>query len=275
LHCTNIVITDLTVATMKIQPNVQLGSEKLNIIDMTGVSGNKSLLTVSNKRKLLLLDNKTDTVLSEIVLNAKTRSTCMIDSQQAATALANKKIQFIKVKDNTLEDEKLLDVDVDVMGIVSFKNTIVVSSHNPPGVRIISKDGAVIHNMDNTTIGREMFKKPRRITATSDDSIYVADWGTHEITRLDSSLTILQKFCDPLFESPCGIIALNRDQLLVCSFGNNSIVQIRPSTNSMTVLLDKQHGIQKPQSFCFCKKQKKLYVAPGDETTSVLVYKIT
>jgi len=274
LHFDCIYITDLSAATLKRESDIQLGNEKLEI-DMTDVPGDKSLLTIFNKSKLFLLDNKTDTIISEIVLKHNPRSMCMVNSQQAATALANERIQFIRAKDTTLEDETVLDVDVDVMGIAAYQNNLVVSLHDPPGVKIISKDGAVIHKLDNTTEGREVFRKPRYIAATSDDSIYVTDWETHKITRLDSSLTILQSFSGDMLKGPHGIIALNRDQLLVCSYYNNSIVQIRPSTNSMSVLMDKQHGIERPQSICFCKKQKKLYVAPGGDTNSVLVYTFT
>jgi len=273
--CIYICITDLTVATLKRQPDIQLENEKLEIIDMTDVSEDKFLLSAKNKSKLVLLDSKTDKVLSEIILKDKPRFICMVDSQTAATTLVDKKIQFIRVKDNTLEDEALLDVDVDVMGIAAYQNNLVVSFHDPPGVRIISKDGAVIHKLDNTTAGREVFKEPRWIATTSDDSIYVTDWGTDEITRLDSSLTILQTFSGSLLNGPFGVIALNRDQLLTCSRRKNSILLIRPGTNSMTVLLDKQHGIEKPRAICFCKEQKKLYIASVGETSSIQVYKLS
>ena len=240
---------------------------------MTNVPGDKSLLTVYNKNKLLLLDNKTNSVLSEIVLKDKPLFICMLDSQQAATSLVNKKIQFIKVKDNTLKVETSLNVNFNVMGIADFLQNFVVS-YSFPGVRIISKDGIMIHKLENTTAGREVFKNPRYIVTTSDDSIYVTDWGTHEIIKLDSSLTILQTFSGHMLKGPHGIIALNRDQLLVCNKYNHTILMIRPSTNNVTVLLDKQHGLQKPASICYCKEQKKLYVAPGGETTSVLVYRL-
>ena len=105
--CIYICITDLTVATLKRQPDIQLENEKLEIIDMTDVSGDKFLLSAKNKSKLVLLDSKTNTVISEIILKEKPRFICMIDSQTAATTLVDKKIQFIRVKDNTLEDEAL------------------------------------------------------------------------------------------------------------------------------------------------------------------------
>jgi len=168
--------------------------------------------------------------------------------------------------------DSITNVHVKVYGIATYSKTLVVS-HERPGVQIITKDGRTIQNLDNTTAGREVFKEPRWITTTSDGSIYVTDWGTDNITRMDSSLTILQTFSGDMLKGPHGIISLNKDQLIVCSWENSSVVLIRPSTSSMTVLLDKQRGIKEPRYLCFCKEQKKLYVAPNADT--ILVYKLS
>jgi len=240
---------------------------------MTEVSGDKFLLSPENQEKVVLVDSRRDTVLSEIVLKAKPRFICMVDSQQAATTLDNKTIQFIKINQNTLIDDGVVNVNVNVLGIAAHNNNIVVS-YDPPGVQIISKNGAVIHKLDNTITGREVFLKPRWITTTSDGSIYVTDWGTNKITRLDSSLTILHTFAWPMLVGPHGLLAMNGDQLIVCNYRKDNIVLIEPSSSSMTVILEKQHGIEGPCSICFCKEQKKLYVAPVVETSNIMVYKL-
>jgi len=255
----SILITELSAAKLKQQPSIQLDKQKIN--DTVLVSPTKLLLSIFEDKKVVLVDSESHKVLSEIVLQDNPRFICMTSAHLAATTSVNKHIQFLKLHGSSLKTDTTMNVDVDVMGIAAYKNNLVVS-YDPPGVRIISKDGTLIHKLDNTTAGREVFKNPRWIATTSDDSIYVTDWGTHEITRLDSSLTILQTFSGSMLKAPFGIISLNRDQLLVCSYANNSILLIRPSTNNMTVLLEKQHGIEKPQSICFIKEQKKLYVAP-------------
>jgi len=140
----------------------------------------------------------------------------MTSAHLAATTLVNKHIQFLKLHGSSLKADTTVNVDVDVIGIAGYKNNLVVT-YDPPGVRIISKDGTLIHKLDNTTAEREVFNNPRWIVTTSNGSIYVTDWGTDEITRLDCSLTILQTFSGSMVKSPCGIINLNRDQLLVCN----------------------------------------------------------
>jgi len=240
---------------------------------MVLVSPNKLLLSIFVDKKVVLVDSASHKVLSEIVLQDNPRYVCMTSAHLAATTLVNKQIQFIKVNGSSLEAETTVNVDVDVIGIAAYQNNLVVSHGSPPGVKIISQDGAVIQKLDNITAGREVFKNPRWIATTSDDSIYVTDWGTNEITRLDSNLTILQTLSCDMLKAPHGIISLNREQLLVCNFDNSSVVLVRPNRNSFTDLLGKQHGIENPYSLCFCKEQKKLYVAPyGDK---VLVFQLS
>jgi len=206
-----------------------LGNEKRDIVDMTAVSCDKFLLTSETDKNVVLVDSRTDTVLSEIVLQANPQSICMVNSKQAATTLANKKIQFLKFKETTLTNDGVLEIDVDASGIAAHNNNIVLSYYSPPGVKIISKKGAMIHKLDNTSAGTELFKKPRWIATTSDDSIYVTDWGLKHIKRLDSSLTILQTFVWPVHDRLCEILSLNRDQLLVCKMRKDNIVLIATS----------------------------------------------
>jgi len=301
--------TELSTAKLHVQQQTRIQVNNQTIEHMMLYSTDKLLMSVFKQKNIKLVEIGSGEVLSEIALQDKPRLLCMAANHLAAAALVNKRIQFIKVNGSTLKEESVLNVNIDVFGVAAHNDNLVVShdpglilsmngtviqkqdnttagrevcktpqvieptckerSHDPPGLQIISRDGAVIHKQDNTTAGREVFKHPRWIATTS-DSIYVTDWGTHQITRLDSSLTILQTFTGSLLKDPHGIISLSRDQLLVCCKNNNRIVQIRPSTNSISVLLEKQHGIESPQSLGFCKVQKKLYVAPNSD--KVLVY---
>jgi len=262
-------VTDLSAAKLKRQPNISLNKQIVK--DMVLVSANKMLIALYEQRKVILVNIASGQVLSEIALKIKPRYICMTSVHLGATTLEGT-IMFIQVKDNIIKADTTLNLDVDVMGIAAYKSNLVVT-YDHPGVKIISKDGTEVHKLDNSIAGRQVFKNPRRIATTSDDSIYIADWGTHEITRLDSCLTILQKFSGPLLNYPLGILSINRDQLLVCSKRNDSIVMIQPITNTMAVLLEKKHGIESPVALCFCGVQKNLYVAP--DSGNVLVYQLS
>jgi len=172
---------------------------------MVLVSPTKLLLSILEDKQVILVNSKSGQVLSKIVLQDNPRFICMTSAHLAATTLANRQIQSIKVNGSSLEAETTVNVNVDVIGIAAYQNNIVVSHGSPPGVKIISKDGAVIHQLDNIAAGREVFENPRWIATTSDDSIYVTDWGTNEITRLDSNLTILQTLSCDMLNAPHGI----------------------------------------------------------------------
>ena len=272
------LFTELSAANLKQQPTIALNEQPIE--DMVLVSTDKLLVASSEQSKIMLVKSESGKKVSEIRLQSQPLSICMTGTHHAAVFLMNRNINFIQVSANTLKLCSSLKVDVDVGGIAAHQQNLVMSHRGSdwkhyavPGVKIISKEGTEIHNQDNTTAGREVFKSPRWIATTSDGSIYVTDMGTHNITRLDSSLKIIQTFSGGMLKSPRGIISLNCEQLIVCSEVNNSIVLIRPSTNSMTVLLNTQHGIQCPKSICFCKEQKKLYVAPI-RGFRVLVYRL-
>jgi len=268
---------------------MKVNVKNLKMTDMVLMSDNKLLLSDENRSTFTLVDIKSNVVseiklkkkpsfvievVSEIKLKKKPICSfvCKIDYNRAAATHGTEN-QFLKIEGNALRCDTAIPSDDDEYryGIALQGNHLVVTYDSPPGVRIISTDGKIIHKLDNTMAGKELFKQPRWIATTSDGSIYVTDWGTHKITRLDSSLNILQTFSGSLLSGPHGIIALNRDQLLVCNKFNNNILLIRPSTNSMTVLLE--DGIEKPQSICFCNEQKKLYIASTDD--KVMVYQLS
>jgi len=271
------LFTELSAAKLKQQPTIELKEQPIE--DMILVSADKLLVSFHEQKKLMLLESESGKMVSEIALQDEPMLICMTGNHHAAVTSKNSKINFIQVSANQLKLESSMKVGVAVFGIAVHQQNMVMSygsywmADGEPGVKIISKDGTEIHNLDNTTTGREVFNAPRWITTTSDGSIYVTDWGTHKITRLDSSLTILQTFSGDMLEFPLGIISLNNKQLLVCSGDTDSIVLIRPSTNSMTVLLEKQLGIERPASICFCKVQKKLYISPS-QGNSVVVYRL-
>ena len=262
---------EMSTAKLEQQPSIHLNKQVID--DMVLFDTNQLLLVVPEQRKVILVQSGSGKVLAELVLQANPEFICKIDANVAATTFLNNTIQFIQVNQNKLKVDSTTKVNVNVYGIASYNKNLVVSYY-PPGVKIISKDGRTIHNIDNTTAGREVFKNPRWIAATSDGSIYVTDWGTYTITRLDSRLTIIQTFSGSMLTGPRGIISLNKDQLLVCSLDKSSVVLLRPSTSSMTVLLDKQPGIKHPRYICFCKEQKELYMAP-QQADKILVYKLS
>ena len=122
-------------------------------------SPNKLLMTIRNGKEVIFVDSKSQQVLSEIALQDKPRFVCMTNVHLAATTMENKQIQFIKVNESTLQKDSTLNVDDEVIGMAVYRNNLVVT-YDLPGVKILSNNATVIHKLDNTAIGREVFKNP-------------------------------------------------------------------------------------------------------------------
>jgi len=199
-------------------------------------------------------------------------SICLLSEGMVAVSLSGKKVQFIKVGHGSLTRNKVLKVDTYIDGITALDTCLVTSSTAPPCVVMMSMDGKVMHTLDNQKAGRELFKKPYFLTSSRNRYIYVTDLKTNAVTKLDNKLNVLTTFTDPSLQNIKGITSISRDQLLVCSQGNHSIVLLNPRTGNMTVLLGKQDGLKEPRALTYCHTQRKLFLAPLDITTHIQVY---
>ena len=181
-------------------------------------------------------------------------------------------IQIIQVKDKTLILGKVVAVGKHTLGISSCSNTLVVSYGQKPWLEKVSMDGKVLKQFDKRGESQH-FKNPTFMCTSPDGLIFISDSGTNTITKMDESLNILQTFTSPLLYDPYDITAVTEDQILVCSYRNNSILLLQPFTNTMSTLLRKDDGIMLPYSLAYCPDQKKVYIA-SCRTDTVKVYQI-
>jgi len=254
------VPTDLTQARLKRQPDIQLPGGKCYISDLEVVSPDMLLVSNQSKRCVQLLDCLNGKVVSEVQLQGGPHRLCLTDRNTAAVEVGDRTIQMIKVKDKTLTKGKELTVSGTIYGLTSSRNSLVVSHNSQPWLEVISMDGKVLHQFDKSGKSQH-FKYPDFMCTTPGGSVFISDNGTHTITKVDGQLNLLQTFTSPLLQRPWGITAVTEDQILVCSLGNNSLVLLQPSTNTMSTLLGKDEVIKCPYSLTYCPDQKKIYIA--------------
>ena len=257
--------TYLTQARLKRQPDIQLPGKEF--YDLAVVSPDMLLVSNRSKQCVQLLDCLKGKVMSELQLQNCPWRICLTDRNTAAVQVGDKKIQLIKVKDKTLTNGRELTVSEDIRGLTSCRNSLalVVSYANGyvsgPWLEVISMyGGTVLHQFDKSGKSQH-FKHPSFMCTTPGGSVFISDWGTHTITKVDAQLNLLQTFTSPLLEDPRGITAVTEDQILVCSSRNDSLVLLQPSTNTMSTLLGKDDGIEDPLSLTYCPDQKKVYIA--------------
>jgi len=241
---------------------------------MTCLSDNRLLVADHLERSVKLIDTTSRTVACSTLLSADPCGICMYDDGTALVALPMKNlIQFIKIDGKTLKLDKTLRVSGYIQGITTCRENIVVSYADPLGVEMLSRTGSLEVRIDNTTAGREAFRSPWYLTTSTDQqSIYVSDWITHMIIRLDNRLQILQTFSDDLLRLPAGITAISYDEILVADHDSNAIVSLQPSTGACKKLLGKEDGIDYPRAIAYSPTQKTLYVS-SMYRSSVQAYK--
>jgi len=264
------VPTDLTQVRLKRQPDIQLPGGTL--YDLAVVSPDMLLVSNWSKQCVQLLDCLKGKVVSEVQLQDYPYSMCLTDRNTAAVRVGDRRIQMIKVKDKTLTKGRELSVRGTISG-TSSRNSLVVSYNSQPWLEVISMNGKVRHQF-NKSRKSQQFKYPAFMCTTPGGSVFISDYGTHTITKVDGQLNLLQTFTSPLLQTPWGITAVTEDQVLVCSNKNNSILLLQPSTNTMSTLLGKDDGIEDPWSLTYCPDQKKAYVATN-YTDTIKVYQVS
>ena len=270
-HKSTIVSTDLNTARLKQQPDIQVDGELIR--DMTVVTPDLLLVSKNSKKCVQLLDSRQGGVLSEVQLQEEAGTLCLTDRNTAAMTIGLIRIQMIQMKDNTLTLGRVLTMSKSILGLASSRNCLVVSYSKPPWLEVVSMDGQVQHQFDKKG-NSQPFISPNYICTTPDGSVFISDYGTSTITKVDAQLNLLQTFTSPLLQEPHGITAVTEDEILVCSYRNHSIVLFQPSNNTMSTLLGKDDGIEEPNTLTYCPDLKKVYVAQSN-TDTIKVYQMS
>jgi len=221
-----------------------------------------------------LVSRQTGKVLSQLDLEDGPLRVCLVGRDRAAVTLRwVQKVQLMKIKGNKLVKDKVLKVSYSVYGITTSGDNLVVTYIEQPWLEVITTDGKVLHQFHST--GKtQHFEFPDFITTSPDGTLWVSDCDNNTITKMDARLNILQTFTSPLLQSPHGITAVTEDEILLCSLGNNSLVLLQPSTNTMSTLLGKDDGIEEPYCLTYCQQERKIFVSPV-RTDSIQVFKFT
>ena len=183
------------------------------------------------------------------------------------------KLQLVHVRGGRLTPGTVLDVKERCWGVAPSGDNVVVSYSSPPWLEVISTDGRVLHQYQESGAA-QTFHYPFFLTTSNDGFIYVADSALNTITKLDSSLKVLKTFSDPQLNGPKGITSVGYGQLLVCSRSKHSIVHVNVNGGMVTTILGKEDGIVAPRSLAYCPHHHKLFVCTGHTTDSIQVYQI-
>jgi len=255
------------------QQDLEVDSGGWPIYDITVVSDTRLLVAVYRMKKVMLVDSQTGGTVAQLTLQAHPHRVCMWDNTTAVVTLDGQKVQFININGDSLQFGRSFSVNGYVWGVGRSGDRLIVSYDSPPWLEVLTVDGRVMHTFSNKAAGRDVFKSPLYFIATSTDGmVYVSDAGNSTITQLDVNLRVTRTYSDPMLQGPGGIISVSEDQVLVCSYDNQSILLLCPTTCVITSILGQQDGIQWPVALTFSPSQRKLYVVPDDRSGRIQVF---
>jgi len=264
--------SDLSRVKFRRLPDLKVSSQPCEIRDIVMVSPDSLLISNWTKESIQLVDSRTGSTESEFSTSPYDPwGICMVGRELAAVAHGgHEKLQLVHVSGARLTRGTVLCVKADCWGVAHSGDNVLVSYNNPPWLEVLSPDGSVLHQFQDPAA--QTFQCPDFLTTSSDGFHYVADFKLYTITKLDSSLKVLQTFSDPQLEGPFGITSVGDGQLLVCSWSKHSIVHVDVNSGKVTTILGREDGIVKPKSLAYCPQQRKIFVCTGDETDSIQVY---
>jgi len=261
------------------QPTLTLtssGEKGIVIQDIPVVSPSRLLVSDYYNNTLRLVCSVNGGVMSKVNVPGRPWGICLMGDGKAAVALYNmKKIQFINVDGDTLSLDRTIDVKGNPRSISAYDSSRLVVVYDSPGrIEMMTIDGRVVDEVDNQKAGKDIFSNPYFIATTNSGDIFVSDYSTQMIIQMDRSFRITQTFSSPMLTSPYGIVSVSTDQLLVADQEGNSIVDLNPTSGTVTPLLGQADGIQKPQALSWCQASKKLYVSRANDQTTLSVFKV-
>jgi len=242
------------------------------IFDIAVVSDTRLLVIVYGNKRVILVNSQTGGTVAKVSLKSNPRRVCMFNNIMAVVTLSDKSLQLININGYSLELGQSFCVNGDARGVARSEDKIVLSYESPPGLQVLSMDGTVMHTFNTRAAGTDVFKYPSFIATSTDGMIYVSDRDISTVTQLDSNLVVTRTYSDAILQNPRGIICVSADQVMVCSYGNNRILLLCPSTGAITSILGQQDGIKMPWALTYSPPQKKLYVVPNETSGRIQVF---
>ncbi|XP_052809426.1 uncharacterized protein LOC128237887 [Mya arenaria] len=235
-------------------------------------SGDRLLLSDSSNGTLKLVDLKTSSLMTEVILPGTPWGMCQIPGDMVAVSVTHS-IQLLETR-RKLFRGKNIKVDDDCCD-VGYHNGSLIISFQSGKLQKMDMKGKVLTKMSNMSL-----KTPWYFEVVGDDqtaAIYVSNFVKFEITKLDMNLNILETFKHSALRIPTAITAVG-NQLIICGLTSDNIMCLDLPSGKMTQLLGKEEGIAAPHCVCYSQQQNKMYVAlwtSGDANNYVKVYDTT
>jgi len=161
-------------------------------------------------------------------------------------------VQFV---DNFTAQRKIIVQNMNCRGVTWVDDNVYVSGYDEHGgtrINILDSHGSHISSVSNSS--RSIFYIHHRV-----NNIYYTDYSNVYCIKKDGSH--LFTFSSPDLEGTLGIDTDRPGNVYVTGWMSNNIVRLSPDGQNSDIVLKPEDGINDPQTLCFSRDFKKLFVS--------------
>ena len=228
------------------------------------VMSNGHVVLCDHSNKQINLLNDSWTITGRLQLPDQPMDVSVIDPNNVIVSLPVKKqLQKVQVFPKMKAGSTIL-LDRKCWGVAVSGQEIYTTCHDNPGqgeVRVLDLQGNVKRRLGTNPDGTYLFTNPNYITVSaSGEKVFVSDWGTHTVTCLTPSGTVIYTYKDDDMSHPRGLICDSGDNFLVCVGIPNNVHTISPDGNKYHTLLTSKDGLRGPSSIAYKESEDTLIV---------------
>ncbi|XP_053385306.1 uncharacterized protein LOC128550380 [Mercenaria mercenaria] len=207
---------------------------------------NCTFIVVDTESKVITEEKSSD--------NYKPWDIAVLPQDKVAVTMPNRQEILIMSTSGKLSTFRKIQVKGECYGVTYGKGHLYVVCRNPSSVLSMDVQG----NDQRNILPYSKRYKNLRYCVLSDDSstIYISEYTSHLVLRLTVKGEILSIFKHDDLQYPEGMVILDDGSLLVCSYGNGTILHISGDLKQC----QKVASVEKPQSICYNHHQQEIYV---------------
>ena len=253
---------------------VRLQSDKktCDIWDMCLLSDGRILMLEDNNYKLKLIDSDLNIVhYCDVPYTHSSIPKCfsMINDTEAVMAMMDNHIQFVSVEDK-LELGKKIQMVYGCHGLVCSNGELYVSDA-VTNIHVYTVDGQKLRTITSDLINVQGYSE--WLTVSNDGSrIYISSilYGIVCRDRLSGEAIWKVKDTDDNYYS--GICVDRYNNVFVCRYGKNDVVQFSPDGQLIGVVVNESEGVCAPRSVKCIDEGKGRLIVGMDDSDAVKVF---
>jgi len=192
--------------------------KRIQVADVVVLPSLNLLVADWGNDSLKVVNSETGHLLSRAQLPGTPCRLCLLSGDRAAVTLNDRRIQLMDVSSDMLNLQGIVLVEGECRGLAFLNDNFVVGFTMPGKLAILDFEGREHKSISGRKDEKTLFEYPDYICVASDKyppTIYVTDWVTETITRLNENLEVMQTFKFPPKYGPFGLAIAGGEQLLV------------------------------------------------------------